>query len=182
MSNKISMLWRLSVSTAKLFIRSIVSSMVSFFGSILQTISYIACTIRLLVSLICAMYSFVRSLSVSTLVFASSLEILMLLKELLISSVRLVAILVRILSVALNFCIRNLSSQNNKPTMAKTDKPRNHHVFQKGGRILIMSLVISFEGAPSESTLFARNVYLPGGKYEYTAWLVLSDLIHVLSS
>src|SRR5580765_1841122 len=146
MSNRISMLWRLSVSTAKLFIRSIVSSMVSFFGSILHTISYMACTIRLLVSLICAIYSFVRSLSVSTLVFASSLEILMLLNELLISSVRLVAILVLILSVALNFCMRNLSSQNNKPTTAKTLKPRNHHVFQKGGLTLITTRVMSVEG------------------------------------
>src|SRR6185295_14401648 len=164
MSNKISMLWRLSVSTAKLFIRSIVSNMVSFFGSILQTMSYIACTMRLLVSLICAMYSFVRSLSVSTLVLASSLEILMLLNELLMSSVRLVAILVLILSVALNFCIRNLSSQNNKPTNAKTLKPRNHHVFQNGGLTLIINLVISFEGCPSASSLFARKVYLPGGK------------------
>src|SRR6476660_2051561 len=162
------MLWWLSVSTAKLFILSIVSSIVSFFGSMLQTISYMACTIRLLVSLICAIYSFVRSLSVSTLVFASSLEILMLLNELLMSSVRLVAILVLILSVALNFCIRNLSSQNNKPTTAKTHKPRNHHVFQNGGRTLISMLVMSFEGWPSASSLFARKVYLPGGKYEYT--------------
>src|SRR6185369_9134190 len=163
-SNRISMLLRLSVSTAKLFIRSIVSNIVSFFGSMLQTMSYMACTIRLLVSLICAIYSFVLSLSVSTLVFANSLEILMLLNELLMSSVRLVAILVLILSVALNFCMRNLSSQNNKPTTAKTDKPRNHQVFQKGGLTLIIILVMSFEEWPSASSLFARNVYLPGGK------------------
>ena len=57
-----------------------------------------------------------------------------------------VAILVLILSVALNFCIRSLSSQNSKPTTAKTDRPRNHHVLQKGGRTLIRSLVICFEG------------------------------------
>src|SRR5439155_24951908 len=140
-SNMISMSWRLSISTAKLFILSIVFNIVSFFGSMLQTMSYMACTIRLLVSLICAMYSFVRSLSVSTFVFASSLEILMLLSELLISSVRLVAILVLILSVALTFCMRCLSTQNKRATNTKTARPRNHHVFQNGGFTFMTSFV-----------------------------------------
>src|SRR5947207_2662701 len=110
-----------------------VSSIVSFFGSMLHTISYIAFIMRLLVSLICVIYSLVLSLSVSTLVFAISLEMLIVLNELLISSVRLVAILVRILSMALIFCVRSLSIQDSRPITANTIKPRNHQVLQNGG-------------------------------------------------